>query len=65
MTKCRSVTVRAEKKLYVQVDGDVLGETDFLELSVQPNALTVRTPSPEQERRIRLDALSWGIARRD
>lgn len=63
VTKCRSVTVRAEKKLDVQVDGDVLGETDFLELSVQPNALTVRTPSPEQERRIRMDALSLGIGR--
>lgn len=65
VTKCAAVKVRAEKDLDVQVDGDVLGETDYLELSVLPNALTVRTPSPEQERRIRLDSLSLGIARRD
>lgn len=65
VTKCAAVKVRAEKELDVQVDGDVLGETDYLELSVLPNALTVRTPSPEQERRIRLDSLSLGMARRD
>lgn len=65
VTKCAAVKVRAEKELDVQVDGDVLGETDYLELSVLPNALTVRTPSPEQERHIRLDSLSLGMARRD
>ena len=63
VTKCAAVKVRAEKELDVQVDGDVLGETDYLELSVLPNALTVRTPSPEQERNIRLDSLSLGIGR--
>lgn len=61
VTKCKTVTIRTEKKLDVQVDGDVLGTTDFLELSVQPLALKVRTPSPEQERRIRVDSLSLGI----
>ena len=65
VTKCAAVKVRAEKELDVQVDGDVLGKTDYLELSVLPNALTVRTPSPEQERSIRLDSLSLGIPRRD
>lgn len=60
VTRCKKVTVRSDHQLDVQVDGDVLGVTKFLELTVVPSALTVRTPSPEQVRHIRMDSMTFG-----
>lgn len=60
VTRCTTVTIRAEDELDVQVDGDVLGRTRYVELAISPAALTVRTPSPEQVRRMRADRLGLG-----
>jgi len=53
ITRCRSVIIRAEHEMAVQLDGDPYGSTAYLAMEVEPAALTVRTAGDELRRRIR------------
>lgn len=49
------VVVNAERELDVQLDGDMIGSTSTLTMQVEPGALLVRVPTPEQRRQMRLE----------
>lgn len=49
------VVIEAENELDVQLDGDMIGNTSSLTMEVEPGALLVRVPTPEQRRQMRLE----------
>ena len=51
--KCRSVVIQAEHYMDVQFDGDAMGKSRYLAMEVQPAAVSVRTATDEQTRKIR------------
>lgn len=53
--------IRSEEEVEIQVDGDAVGTTDYLELGIEPAALIVRTPTPEQRRKIRSEGWALGV----
>jgi len=44
--QCRSVEIRCEKPLHVQLDGDAAESARVLRARVDPGALLVRVPGP-------------------
>jgi diacylglycerol kinase family enzyme len=42
--QCRSIEVRAERPLHVQLDGDPAGTAQVLKVHVDPLALLIRVP---------------------
>lgn len=57
--KCQKVVIESKDELDVQLDGDALGRSGYLEMEVMPSALTVRVPTVEQRRQIRAEA--WPV----
>ena len=53
--QCEKVVIRADEEMDVQMDGDPIGTTDYLEVRVDHLALAVRTPTAEQKRKIKAD----------
>lgn len=54
--KCEKVVIIAKEELDVQLDGDPVGQSEYLEMEVLPSALTVRVPTKEQRKQIRAGA---------
>ena len=57
--KCRKVVIEAGDDVDIQLDGDPLGQSSYLEMEVNPSALTVRVPTVEQRKQIRAEA--WPV----
>ena len=57
--KCRKVVIEAGEEVDIQIDGDPLGQSSYLEMEVDPSALTVRVPTVEQRKQIRAEA--WPV----
>ena len=57
--KCRKVVIEAGDDVDIQLDGDPLGQSPYLEMEVDPSALTVRVPTVEQRKQIRAEA--WPV----
>jgi diacylglycerol kinase (ATP) len=57
--KCQKVVIESGEELDVQLDGDPLGQSPYLEMEVKPSALTVRVPTVEQRKQIRAEA--WPV----
>src|SRR5699024_8066564 len=57
--KCQKVVIESGEELDVQLDGDPIGRSPYLEMEVRPSALTVRVPTVEQRKQIRAEA--WPV----
>ncbi|WP_286956502.1 diacylglycerol/lipid kinase family protein [Brevibacterium sp. UBA7493] len=57
-----SVVIECEEKIDMQIDGDPLGETDYLAMQVERHGLIVRTPTREQTRLIRQEGWPLPVA---
>ncbi|GAA4284485.1 diacylglycerol kinase family protein [Brevibacterium daeguense] len=57
--RCRRIVVEAEEPIEVQLDGDAVGASRYLEMWLDERALVVRTATREQTRLIRLEG--WPI----
>ncbi|MFL0575146.1 diacylglycerol/lipid kinase family protein [Brevibacterium luteolum] len=57
-----SVVIECEEKIDMQIDGDPLGETDYLAMQVEHHGLIVRTPTREQTRLIRQEGWPLPVA---
>src|SRR5690625_51143 len=57
--KCQKVVIESGEELDVQLDGDPIGRSPYLEMEVRSSALTVRVPTVEQRKQIRAEA--WPV----
>lgn len=57
--KCQKVVIEARDELDIQLDGDPVGRSSYLEMEVMPSALRIRVPTVEQRKQIRAEA--WPV----
>src|SRR5699024_9829289 len=57
--KCQKVVIESGEELDVQLDGDPIGRSPYLEMEVRSSALTVRVPTVEQRKQSRGEA--WPV----
>lgn len=59
IVQCSSLTIEAEEKLALQLDGDFAGMSDYFEMKLIEGALTLRTATPGQRRQMR--SSQWNL----